>query len=40
MLGIFDAGMSAGPGLREAMFTIKIHERDTVAVAVASVSTL
>ena len=38
VLGVFDAG--TGPGLRVAMFTIEIHERDTVAVAVTSVGTL
>ena len=40
ILGVFDAGVSAGPGLRVAMFTIEIHERDTVALAVTSVGTL
>ena len=40
ILGIIRAGLSAGPGLRVALFAIKIHERDAAAVGVTSVGTL
>lgn len=40
ILGINRARLSTGPGLREALFAIKVHERDTFAVLVTSVSTL
>ena len=42
ILGFVSAGhgLSAGLGLQEALFTLSVHERDTVIVAVTSVGTL
>lgn len=40
ILGISRAGLRTGLGLRVALFAIKIHERDTVVVVVASVGAL
>ena len=40
ILRVISAGLSAGLGLLEALFTISVHERDTGTVAVSSVGTL